>query len=256
MPPYIPVRDIKSLGGYVIDTEDIQNPFDPRYSTVKALVTVPNNNAFNFLGVTVGGVGTFTAGIATPADTDYLSRRSRIAAVSAAGADSSAGVTAIGAFGNPYLMNRVGYFVSMMCGHIAVSSTYRWFLGLHTTNIAAMPDPSTLLNTIGIGADSSDGNVQFISNDGAGLATKIDLGPSFPARIVNSTYYLSLYCPPEEDIQCIVKRLDTGVVSKIVSINNKPALGTLLLGIQMASNGAAGGAITLAMMDMWMSYPI
>lgn len=69
----------------------------------------------------------------------------------------------------------------------------RALLGLHpsTAGFAAIGvnDPSTLTNIIILGFDDTDTNWQIMHNDGAGTATKIDLGAGFA---INTTSLLEL----------------------------------------------------------------
>lgn len=64
------------------------------------------------------------------------------------------------------------------------------FFGLYgsvTTPVAV--EPSTLLNMVGFGNDSTDANLQLMQNDGAGAATKFDLGANFPANTTSTDFY-------------------------------------------------------------------
>lgn len=66
------------------------------------------------------------------------------------------------------------------------NSGARQFYGM-TATTASLGLSSTvtvegLLNIVGIGSDAADTNLQVFYNDGAGTATKIDLGANFPAN--------------------------------------------------------------------------
>lgn len=61
------------------------------------------------------------------------------------------------------------------------TATARHFVGM--TNSTAAPtdvEPSSLTNMFGVGWDAADTNMQMMSNDASGTATKVDLGGSFP----------------------------------------------------------------------------
>jgi hypothetical protein len=61
------------------------------------------------------------------------------------------------------------------------TATSRGFFGLRGSNAAPTDvNPSSLVNIIGLGWDSGDANLSIIHNDGAGVASKIPLGPDFP----------------------------------------------------------------------------
>jgi hypothetical protein len=94
-------------------------------------------------------------------------------------------------------------------------ATHRFFMGLWDSSAPSDVNPSTLIRMVGIGYDSGDTEVQFMHNDGAGTATKIALGASFPKPNVASTfgYRLRLFSPPgtTQSVGYEVMNLQTGV---------------------------------------------
>lgn len=92
----------------------------------------------------------------------------------------------------------------------------RMFVGV-TTNIGAMTnvEPSTLLNSIGVGSGSADNNLS-IYYGGSVAQTPIDLGINFPCNTSNiDVYELSLFAPPNSTgINWEVTRLNTNHVAK------------------------------------------
>jgi len=79
------------------------------------------------------------------------------------------------------------------------TATHRLFAGLTASTAAPTDvDPSTLINMIGVGYDSADTNFQIFSNDATGIATKINLGASFPKPTTDrpGPYALTLSCAP------------------------------------------------------------
>lgn len=78
------------------------------------------------------------------------------------------------------------------------TASNRCFVGLSDANAAPTDvEPSSRLNIVGMGWDAADSNVQFISNDATGVATKTDLGASFPVPGADrsTVYELQLYSP-------------------------------------------------------------
>jgi hypothetical protein len=118
----------------------------------------------------------------------------------------------------------------------------RLFVGMTSTAaVLGNSDPSAFTNIIGIGLDAADTTLQIMHNDGAGTATKINLGASFPESTNTDLYELSLYCPPngiEVDYQVI--NLSTGVSTSGAIINNLPA-NTQLLAWQIWRHNVATG---------------
>lgn len=77
------------------------------------------------------------------------------------------------------------------------SATCRWFVGLGATAPTLNVDFANSLNIFGIGRNNSQANVQFLRNDGAGVATLADLGANFPANVAQTAFQLELYFPPD-----------------------------------------------------------
>ena len=78
------------------------------------------------------------------------------------------------------------------------TSTTRALVGACGHGTTADVDPSTLLNIFGMGWDAADTQVQVMHNDGAGTATKIPLGASWPKPTTDRTsvYEFHTYAPP------------------------------------------------------------
>lgn len=97
------------------------------------------------------------------------------------------------------------------------TATKRAFCGL-TGSTAAPTDvnPSTLLNIMGMGHDAGDANWQMLFNDGAGTATKVDLGASFAVSSTDraDVFELAMFCAPNgSEVFWQVTRLNTGAVA-------------------------------------------
>lgn len=77
------------------------------------------------------------------------------------------------------------------------TSTTRAIVGMCGHGSVTDVEPSTLLNICGMGWDAADTNVQIMHNDGAGAATKIDLGASWPVPTTDRTavYEIHIYAP-------------------------------------------------------------
>lgn len=94
-----------------------------------------------------------------------------------------------------------GYYVRLRWApHLGQTiATGRAFAGLIASTAAPTDvEPSSLLNMIGMGWDASDTQIQMMSNDGSGSATKTALGASWPVPSADDTnvYQLELFCPP------------------------------------------------------------
>jgi hypothetical protein len=84
-------------------------------------------------------------------------------------------------------------------------------MGMYTAMNTA-GEPSAFLNCLGIGADQSDTNLQWMHNDGSGTATKTSIGVS-KTSITGHLLELRIYVPPgggRADFELV--NLDTGAV--------------------------------------------
>ena len=121
----------------------------------------------------------------------------------------------------------------------AFGSTCQQFYGLagQTTDLAyggaGTTAVSALVNIIGLGSDAADTNLQIMHNDATGVATKIDLGASFPANrtagaAMTTVYSVILYCAPAAStVSYQVINQETGAV----------ATGTLSTNLPLATQG-------------------
>ena len=110
--------------------------------------------------------------------------------------------------------------------------------------------PSALLNTIAFANDSGDGNLQFMYNDGSGVATKIDLGSSFPSNrtagaAITTIYSCYIYnAPASTSIIYRIVNKETGAVAQGTVSSNLPATNVGLNFYGVRTMGTAGGGVT------------
>ena len=135
------------------------------------------------------------------------------------------------------------------------TSTARAFVGMSAlTTQPTDVNPSTLLTMIGMGWDATDANIQLMHNDGAGTATKIDLGASFPVPVDDRTkaYELQLFCEPNaSSILYKVTDLGTGSFSSGSVNSDIPSNTDLLSPRGWMSVGGTSSVIGIALMNMW-----
>lgn len=141
--------------------------------------------------------------------TDVFGALSRVRHLGSSGANS------IGAYYTSvaYAARHRGFSVVMMGGPSSgLVSTSRYWMGLRVaTGAFATGEPSTYVDSIGIGFDSTDSNYQLMHNDSSGTATKIDLGASFPRATTSNTdvYRLELSCDAGGNINYTVRRMNS-----------------------------------------------
>ena len=142
-------------------------------------------------------------------------------------------------------------FVMSDAATVAGARSYVGFAA--ATGAPTNVDPSSQVNIIGIGCDTADSNFSVMHNDGAGSATKIALGASFPANTLSAdAYELELFCPSGGgDVRYRVERLNTGDVASGTITTDLPAA-TTLLAIQMwRSNNATALAVGIDLCGLY-----
>ncbi len=135
------------------------------------------------------------------------------------------------------------------------TTTNRAFVGM-TSATAAPTDvqPSSLLSMCGMGWDAADTNIQMMTNDGTGTATKVDLGANFPVPTVDRTkaYEFQLYCAPNASTMSYkVTDMGTGnVASGSLSADLIPNT-TFVSPRGWMSVGGTSSVIGIALMNMY-----
>jgi hypothetical protein len=132
-----------------------------------------------------------------------------------------------------------GFTVITRFGESATPADGRAFIGMiGSGSVIGNVNPSTLLNIVGIGYDAGDTEWQLLHNDGAGVATKVALGPDFPCNIVNEAYEFAVFAPPgSADLTVQFTRLQTGVVYVAQVTTDLPASKQLLAHQIWCNNG-------------------
>lgn len=134
------------------------------------------------------------------------------------------------------------------------TTTNRCFTGMGSS--AAAPtdvNPSTILNQIGAGWDDGDVNIQFMSNDGSGSATKIDLGIPVPTVDRTSLYELKMVAQPNSStITYTFTDLASGGSTVTGSTStDMPAANTLLAAKGWMSVGGTSSVIGYKLSSVW-----
>lgn len=248
-------------GGKASDVQDALNQL-AKLSAMNATLAHfrPNPGAATPFGVNAGGgyanaIGTATA--RTCDDTKWYTRRPRLGFVSSAGANSGAGPNFYTQAGNGWFSSKTGFQVMQSLAFSAVSTNFRSFMGLASGLITGGANPSTLFNICGLGADATDANMQIMTNDGTGTATKFDLGPNFPARTVDVGYALWLGCDPGASrVYWRVNRLDTPAMYYGYVAADLPLSSTLLFPLQVCGNGGDAVSVSIETFGYEVAVPL
>ena len=116
-------------------------------------------------------------------------------------------------------------------------------------NVTGLPtdvEPSTSINTVGMGWDAADTNVQMMCNDGTGTCTKVDLGAAFAVPVADrvTMYELALFSQKgiTQSVSWMVTNLTTGATASGTMTADIPNATALL-----APRGwmSAGGTLSL-----------
>ena len=104
------------------------------------------------------------------------------------------------------------------------TSTTRALVGMSGYGGLLDVEPSTTItNTVGMGWDAADTNIQIMHNDGTGTATKIDLGASWPRPTADRTsvYEIHIYAPPNSSnvYYCVLDLVNDLEASGTISTN-------------------------------------
>jgi hypothetical protein len=128
----------------------------------------------------------------------------------------------------------------------------RLFVGLcETTSVFGNSEPSSFLDLIGIGNDSSDDFLSIIHNDSSGTATKIPLGDMFLAKPSNPPFLnLTLSCKPNDDsIKWRIVDLHSRAEASGEALSKIPSKGTFLTH-QLWANRASSSVASAATIDV------
>jgi hypothetical protein len=207
-------------------------------------------NGYNSTILTTVGTVRTSYGTATAmpfATTNWGTRNPKLRYVSSASAFSTAGLVASNSHmwrGNAAGLG--GFRAEFVFSHGDVNTTgYQAFFGICAQLSSFADNPSTMLNMVGMGYDATDlssGNWQLLHNDGAGTATKVDLGVDF-ARNTTDTYRLVIFCPPNaSNIYYHATNLDTGNTASGTLSSDLPVNTTSLGWMTMLRSGAVAAA--------------
>ena len=135
------------------------------------------------------------------------------------------------------------------------TATNRAFVGMNAA-VTAPTDvqPSSIVNIMGFGWDAADANIQFMHNDAAGTATKVDMGANFavPTSDRTKVYECSIFCAPNaSSVTYQITDLATGNTAAGTASTDLPANTTLLAPRGWMSVGGTNSVIGIALMGLY-----
>jgi hypothetical protein len=228
-------------------------PLQPHIGDVGFVVIMPGTGSTPTI---LGGGGVTTTGTMTHptlANTNALTSGRRMSIASASTAGSSAGIR--GSAATCWRGNAAGLGGFHFGAHFALSTAVagqRAFVGLAASTAAlSNTDPSNIVNMVGVGRDTGDANMQLFVNDQTGVATKIDLGASFP-RSATDTYEVFFACNPNgTSIEYVVENRANGAIVTGSLTTNLPQ-NTVFLNLHAWTNNSATASV--ASIDVQNAY--
>lgn len=190
----------------------------------------------------VAGTLTGTAAAAALAATNYLTEQPRIQLTSATTANAQAGYshTTVMVLSST-AAGRGGWEFSGRFGVSGLPTGPRLFAGMTaTTFVANAGEPSALVANYAVFAkDSTDTNIQLLTNSNAGAGTKIDTGI---ALVVDAFYEARIWTNPgSTTVFALLVRMDTGAIFYTSTAADVPANGALLMPQALSGLSATTG---------------
>lgn len=271
--PAISTPTVPSAGGLKMFGRTISNRVMPAFmgpsgldtavqpllgrNRVAAVWPQGNGTVLAAWGITLTATGTATAANVATTNTHTWMKRLDYLVTTAATTAVAGWRYSAAQFGRGNAAGRGGFTFICRWGPATgvATATNRAFVGM--TNSTAAPtdvNPSTLTNMFGMGWDAADSNIQFMHNDGAGAATKIDLGASFPRPTADRTeaYELAMFCAPNgSEIHYEVTNLATGAAATGTVSTDIPSTTTLVAPRGWMSVGGTSSVIGITLMGLY-----
>lgn len=158
-----------------------------------------------------------------------------------------------GPVANHAYANRAGFSYQFVGGIESLMSdgTSCFYIGMQSaTGVPANADPSGLTNFVGLAADTADANAQFMHNDAAGTATKINVGIT-KASLVGKLLVFSMFCPVGGgEVEFRLYVVDDDVEYNATATTDIPAAGACLIPRNMANDTITAETAGLIFVDV------
>lgn len=191
-------------------------------------------------------VQTGTAAAAVLATTNFLTEQARVQLTSLTTANAQCGWSAATtAAAHNTTAGRGGFEFAARFAIVSFPATRRVFVGVtSTTMLANAGEPSALVaNVAALAMDSTDTNLQFLTNSNAGAGTKIDTGI---ALVANGVYEVSIWADPgSTTFKILLVRLDTGAIFYRTTATDTPVTSVLFAQMLCGLSATTGVAFVL-----------
>lgn len=210
-------------------------------------------------GTSVLGTSAANSGISgvTPSTTNFASQQLRAVAQTSgtAGTQGYASFAAYAWRGNAAGLG--GFYCVIRFLIENADAGYRWFVGMQPQLSGfGNVEPSSRTNIFGVGVDVADSNIQLMTNDGSGSATKTDLGASFPGKTAGAVYEFRCHCDPNgSDMDWTLERFDSAQTTGGTVSSDLPASNTQLGPMAWINNGAVSSQAKLGVTSLYLDMP-
>lgn len=229
-----------------------------RDRTVYQLAAVSASTTTTNIGISPASTGTATAYTPAPA-TSYSAAIRRVDYLV-----TTAATTAVAGLRSGVLVYRgtasnAGWLGRMIggpaTGPSTTSGTARFFMGLRASTSAPTDvNPSTLVNMFGVGYDAADTQLQIMTNDATGTATKTALGANFPKPTADRSVMYDLVFqadPGSSSISYTVTELVSGATASGSVSTDLPAVNTMLVALLYSSVGGTSSVVGCSVVDWY-----
>lgn len=242
------------VGAYLRNDGCLRDWAIPRNSAVP----VANGITWTSLG------GTFT--LVLPTNASYLTSIARESVNTAGGASNLAGFTTVGQLFLPASSGFGGFvccYANMGVGNGSGDTGPTMYWGVGGTGSGGSTSCDNLTDSIGFGFAAGDANLHVYHNDGAGVATGVDLGANFARAsggaftgYLVSTGYVGNSTGVSDDIYYVAWRSDDLSLTPVVGTINTdiPSVAGQLR--VYACNLAYVGAVSLYVASGWIWTPV
>ncbi|TAG20990.1 MAG: hypothetical protein EAZ40_09300, partial [Rhodobacterales bacterium] len=223
-----------------------------------------NNGGFTNVGLATAATGTATAAnVGTTNLHSYLQRHEWLV--------TTASTTAVVGVRGAAQQKSLGGPAAGLGGFLVVwrwapatgvtNASHRAFAGMRASTAAPTDvNPSTLTTICGMGYDAADANIQFMHNDAAGTATKVDLGAAFakPNADRTAVYEIAMFAPPgtTQVLSYEVTNLVTGAVASGTVTTDLPSTTTLLAPYSYVSVGGVSSVVGIMVNSLYVESDI
>lgn len=245
----------------ILGPSGLDTSLQPHLSRNRVAVVLPAGNSTTLTVWGTAMTSTGTATIASVGATNLHSTMRRIEYLV-----TTAATTAVAGFRGASLQHLVGgpsaglggfHMIQRWAPATGVATpTFRAFAGMRGNGSAPTDvEPSSLVNICGMGWDAADVNIQFMYNDGSGVATKVDLGASFPVPTTDrsAVYEIAMFSPPgtTQSVSYEVRDLVSGAVATGTVTTNLPATTLLLTPYSYVSAGGTSSVVGITLMSLY-----